>query len=72
MSTSTDRRLDEMRDRIDGLQASAQKVEAKVQQLESRLKRVDHAVAAELAENRQAFADAIRAHREGFTPKKSQ
>ena len=72
MSTSTDRRLDEMRDRIDGLQASAQKVEAKVQQLESRLKRVDHAVAAELAEHRQAFAVAIRAHREGFTPKKSQ
>jgi hypothetical protein len=72
MSTNADNRLDEMRDRIDRLQASARNVEAKVQQLESSLKSVDHAVAAELAENRQAFADAIHAHREDLKPKKSQ
>ena len=68
MSTDTDRRVDEARDRTDRLQASAQHIAGKARRLESNLKTIDHAVAAEIAEYRQAFADDSRAHREGSVP----
>ena len=66
MTTKADNPLDEIRDRIDRLEARAHTAEAKVQQLETSLKSARHALAAELAENEQAFTDAMHARRDEF------
>jgi hypothetical protein len=99
MTTKTDERVDEIRDRIDRLDARAQAANSEVQGsmteqvealrrqeasaraavreehdapadtadeklslLESRLKRAEHALAAETAEDRKGFTDAMHAH----------
>jgi hypothetical protein len=99
MSIKTDSRLDEVRERIDELDAKAQaagdgakqsikgQVEAlrqheaaaraaareaheartqKVEQLQTRVKAAEHALTAELADDRQAFSDAMHAYQEDF------
>ena len=99
MGTKTDERIDEMRDRIDRLEARAQAAgggaresmrgradalrrqeasaraavrehshaaESKLRQLESNLKAVDHALDAELAENKKDFADSMEAYLDDF------
>jgi prefoldin subunit 5 len=62
MTTKAHDALDEIRDRIDRLEARANAVEAKVQQLKS----AQHALAAELAEDQQAFTDAMHAYLDDF------
>jgi hypothetical protein len=47
-----------IRDRIDRLEGSAKTAEAKVHQLESRLKSAEHALAAELAAALKQFNEA--------------
>jgi hypothetical protein len=66
MTTKAHDPLDEIRDRIDRLVARAYTAEAKVQQLETRLKSAQHALAAELAEDEQAFTDAMHAYLDDF------
>jgi chromosome segregation ATPase len=77
MSIKTNDRLDEMRQRIDALRARAQAADAKierlnaaaeatVEQLDARLKAVEHALAAELAENREDLNDAMDAYVDDF------
>jgi hypothetical protein len=99
MSIKTDNPLDEMRERIDELEAKAQaagegakqsikgQVEAlrqhesaaraaareaheartqNVEQLQTRVKAAEHALTAELADDRQAFSDAMHAYQEDF------
>ena len=88
MNTKIEGRLDEMRRRIDALEAKGQAAhgsakasiegevravrehveaaDAKVELLRTRLESAEHAVAAELAEDRQAFSDAMQAYLDDF------
>jgi chaperonin cofactor prefoldin len=66
MTTKAHSPLDEIRDRIDRLEARVHTAEAKVQQLETSLKSAGHALAVELAENERAVTDAMHARRDEF------
>ena len=51
---------------VEALRQAADAADAKVEQLQTRVKAAEHALSAELAEDRQAFTDAINAYLDDF------